>query len=93
MPIMLVARASVLVNMERNVELGRPNYTGAASIIGDVESTSARIDDERKREFDARLKQAQAIFKANDRFPGMTTDEFMAMIREPLQPFELSDGE
>ena len=42
----IVARASVLVNMERNVELGQPNYTGAASIIGDVESTSARIDDD-----------------------------------------------
>ena len=72
---------------------GRPvrfemDADGTARII-----PSARIDDERKREFDARLKQAQAIFKANDRFPGMTTDEFMAMIREPLQPFELSDGE
>ena len=42
----IVARASVLVNLERNVELGRPNYTGAASIIADVESTSARIDDD-----------------------------------------------
>jgi len=43
----------------------------------------------RKAEFLARLKEAQAIFKANDPYPGMSTDEFMSMIREPLQPFEI----
>ncbi|MEJ2409486.1 MAG: AbrB/MazE/SpoVT family DNA-binding domain-containing protein [Novosphingobium sp.] len=42
----------------------------------------------RKADFHNRLKEAQAIFKANDAFPGMSTDEYMAMIREPLQPFE-----
>jgi AbrB family looped-hinge helix DNA binding protein len=47
----------------------------------------------RKADFRQRLKEAQAIFKANDRFPGMDTDEFMAMIREPLQPFERDDDE
>jgi AbrB family looped-hinge helix DNA binding protein len=46
----------------------------------------------RRRDFKARLKKAQAIFKANDRFPGMGTDEFMAMIREPIQPFEEQGG-
>lgn len=43
----------------------------------------------RKEEFLERMKKAQAIFAANDAYPGMSTDEFMAMIREPLQPFEL----
>lgn len=38
--------------------------------------------------FEARLKEARAIFKANDAFPGMDTDEFMALIREPLTPAE-----
>jgi AbrB family looped-hinge helix DNA binding protein len=42
----------------------------------------------RKADFRNRLKEAQAIFKANDAFPDMTTDEYMAMIREPIQPFE-----
>jgi len=45
----------------------------------------------RKQDFRNRLKEAQAIFKANDAFPGLSTDEYMAMIREPIQPFE-SDG-
>lgn len=46
----------------------------------------------RKAAFRARLSKASAIFKANDRFPGMTTDSFMSMIREPLQPFERKPG-
>jgi AbrB family looped-hinge helix DNA binding protein len=50
---------------------------------------AAEAEDKRKGEFLARLKEAQAIFKAADTMPGVTTDEFMAMIREPLQPFEL----
>lgn len=44
--------------------------------------------DRRKAEFLERMKEAQAIFAANDRFKGMDTDEFMALIREPIQPFE-----
>ena len=47
----------------------------------------------RREEFLKRLKEAQAIFKANDRFPGMDTDEFMALIREPIQPFERGEDE
>lgn len=42
----------------------------------------------RKADFLNRLKEAQAIFKANDAFPGMSTDEYMEMIREPIQLFE-----
>lgn len=57
---------------------------GAARII-----PAKKAADQRRAEFEARLKEAQAIFKANDAFPGMTTDEFMAMIREPVQPFEI----
>lgn len=56
---------------------------GSARIV-----PAKRASDARREEFLARLKQAQAIFRANDAFPDMDTDEFMAMIREPLQPFE-----
>lgn len=71
---------------------GRPvrfemDADGTARIVPAVQA-----EDERKRDFCARVREAQAIFKANDRFPGMSTDEFMGMIREPLQPFELEDG-
>lgn len=50
----------------------------------------APVDDEVSRiaEFRTRLAKAQAIFKANNAFPGMSTDEYMAMIREPFQPWE-----
>lgn len=47
----------------------------------------------RKADFLGRLKEAQAIFKANDAFAGMSTDEYMDMIREPIQPFERDDKE
>ena len=57
---------------------------GSARIVPATEASEAR-----REEFLARVKEAQAIFKANDAFPGMDTDEFMAMIREPLRPFEL----
>lgn len=50
-------------------------------------NTEAEIE-RRKQDFRHRLKEAQAIFKANDAFPGLSTDEYMAMIREPIQPFE-----
>jgi len=58
---------------------------------GNVRILKADPDAEKARrsaEFRERLKRAQEIFKANDRFPGMSTDEFMDMIREPIQPFE-----
>jgi AbrB family looped-hinge helix DNA binding protein len=50
----------------------------------DAEAKMARED----AAFEARLKEAQAIFRANDTMPGISTDEFMAMIREPLTPAE-----
>jgi AbrB family looped-hinge helix DNA binding protein len=44
--------------------------------------------DERRRDFLARVKEAQAIFKANDPFPGLSNDDYMALIREPFHDFE-----
>lgn len=35
-----------------------------------------------------RMAQAAEIFAAGDRYPGMTTDDYMTMLREPVQPFE-----
>lgn len=35
-----------------------------------------------------RMAQAAEIFTAGDRYPGMTTDDYMTMVREPMQPFE-----
>jgi AbrB family looped-hinge helix DNA binding protein len=58
-----------------------------------LKANAAEELERRKSDFRQRLKEAQAIFKANDRFPGMDTDEFMGMIREPLQPFERDDDE
>jgi AbrB family looped-hinge helix DNA binding protein len=56
---------------------------GSARIV-----PAAKAEDRRKQEFHARLREAQAIFKANDAFPEMDTDEYMAMIREPFHDFE-----
>jgi AbrB family looped-hinge helix DNA binding protein len=42
----------------------------------------------RKAAFLQRLHRAQALFHDSDTMPGTTTDAFMDIIREPLQPFE-----
>jgi len=54
---------------------------------------AAAESERRKADICDRLREAQAIFKANDAFPDMTTDEYMAMIREPIQPFERDSEE
>lgn len=46
--------------------------------------------EQRKADFRNRLKEAQAIFKASDTMPGISVDDYMALIREPLQPFEMN---
>ena len=56
---------------------------GSARIVPAQKAAEAR-----REEILARVKEAQAIFKAADTMPGVSVDEYMAMIREPLQPFE-----
>lgn len=58
---------------------------GSARIL---KADAAAEIEQRKADFRNRLKEAQAIFKANDTFPGMSTDEYMALIREPFHDFE-----
>jgi AbrB family looped-hinge helix DNA binding protein len=45
--------------------------------------------EQRRADLRARLKKAQEIFKRSDTMPGISVDEYMALIREPLQPFEI----
>ena len=52
--------------------------------------SAAKASDAWHEDFLARVKEAQAIFRASDTMPGVGVDEYMAMIREPLQPFELA---
>mgnify|MGYP001044434987 CR=1 FL=1 len=61
---------------------------GSARIV-----PAEKASDTRREEFLARLKEAQAIFKANDAFPGMSTDEYMSLIREPFHDFERGDSQ
>lgn len=58
---------------------------GTARIL---KADAAAEIEQRKADFRNRLKEAQAIFKANDAFPGMSTDDYMALIREPFHDFE-----
>lgn len=53
-----------------------------------VKVDEAANSEQRKAEFLERLRRAQAIFKANDPYPGMTTDQYMAMVRERFHDFE-----
>jgi AbrB family looped-hinge helix DNA binding protein len=55
-----------------------------------VKADAAAENERRKADFRNRLKKAQAIFKASDTMPGITVDEYMALIREPIQPFEMN---
>ena len=56
---------------------------GSARIV-----SAERAEVARKAEFLDRLRQAQVIFKANDTFPGVGTDAYMALLREPFREFE-----
>lgn len=61
---------------------------------GNVRILKADPDAEKARrsaEFRERLKRAQEIFRKSDTMPGISTDEFMDLIREPLHPFEKPD--
>lgn len=53
-----------------------------------LKANSAETIHRREVEFLERLKKAQAVFRQIDRSPDMTTDEYMAMVREPQQPWE-----
>ncbi len=61
------------------------NDRGEAVVSPDEE----RAEAERYAEIMADFEKAAEIFRRGDRFPNMSTDEYMAMIREPLQPFEI----
>ncbi|WEK48112.1 MAG: AbrB/MazE/SpoVT family DNA-binding domain-containing protein [Candidatus Andeanibacterium colombiense] len=55
-----------------------------------IVKADAHAEAERKKaDFFNRLKEAQAVFKAGDTMPGVTVDEYMDLIREPLQRFEM----
>jgi AbrB family looped-hinge helix DNA binding protein len=51
-----------------------------------VDAVSERARE--KADFLERVRRAGEIFRAGDRYPGMSTNEYMAMVREPIQPFE-----
>jgi AbrB family looped-hinge helix DNA binding protein len=46
-------------------------------------------EDNEQAEFEKRLKKAQALFKKHDTMPGVSVDDYMAIIREPMLPKEL----
>ena len=55
-------------------EQGRPLLTKA----------SDETEDERRRRFRAAVEKARGSMKNVDAFQGMSTDDFMALVREPL---------
>lgn len=59
---------------------------------GGLRLTKADMDEEkllRRAEFLERVRKAGEIFRRSDTMPGISTDDFMDLIREPLQPFEI----
>src|SRR5690606_17163389 len=61
---------------------------GIRSTKADEEANKAQL----RADFLKRLKKAQEISRRADTVPGISTDDFMALIREPLQPFEIDRG-
>lgn len=60
---------------------------------GEVKLSKSRTDSAQKKkrkEIRDGIARAQALFAKSNRFPGMSTDDYMAMIREPIQSFEKS---
>jgi AbrB family looped-hinge helix DNA binding protein len=61
---------------------------------GRVRILSAKAADEARRaEFSERMKQAETAFAENWAYPQLSTDEFMDLVREPLQTFERDPDE
>ena len=59
---------------------------------GGLRLTKADVDEEklrRRADFLKRIGKAGEIFRRSDTMPGISTDDFMDLIREPLQPFEI----
>lgn len=61
------------------------NDRGEAVVIPAPDGAS---DEERRRAYLTQLARVAEILCAHDRYPAMSTDEYMAMVREPIQPFE-----
>lgn len=61
------------------------NADGEARIL---KSDKVGKAEARRARFLQRLAKAQSLFRAEDQYPGMATDQYMAMVREPIQPFE-----
>lgn len=56
---------------------------------GRVRILSAEAAEEARRaEFAKRMKQAEEAFAGNWAYAELSTDEYMDLVREPLQPFE-----
>lgn len=53
----------------------------------EIEPVSDGDEDERARRYREALKRIDSVRGTID--PELTTDEYMAMIREPLEPFEI----
>lgn len=51
-----------------------------------VDAASERA--RRRADFLERVRRAREIFRAGDQYPGMSTNEYMATVREPIHPFE-----
>lgn len=56
---------------------------------GVVKIYRAEGGNDEKAEWSKRLKKAQALFKKHDTMPGVSVDDYMAMIREPQLPKEM----
>ncbi len=90
----MTSKGQVTVPKDIRTALGlEPGKPVTFEMDGDGNARILRVDADADKarkdaDFRERMRKASEIFKAGDAFPGMSTDEFMAMIREPFHPFE-----
>jgi AbrB family looped-hinge helix DNA binding protein len=88
----LTSKSQVTIPKDARAALGvkagdKLRFESEPGVVHIFRAETASADD--SAEFQKRLKKAQALFKKHDTMPGVSVDNYMAMIREPLLPGEL----
>jgi AbrB family looped-hinge helix DNA binding protein len=88
----LTSKSQVTIPKDARAALGvkagdKVRFESEPGVVKIYRAETGKADE--KTEFEKRLKKAQALFKKHDTMPGVSVDDYMAMIREPLLPKEL----
>jgi AbrB family looped-hinge helix DNA binding protein len=88
----LTSKSQVTIPKDARAALGikagdKVRFESVPGVVKIYRAEASKADE--KAQWQERLKKVQALFKKHDTMPGVSVDDYMAMIREPLLPKEL----